>query len=62
MRRAVIIVLVAALGGCAGIRHGLGMYQKAADKGVTIGGSGHPGGGTAPPNSVLAEGDRKSVV
>ena len=56
MRRAVIIVLVAALAGCSGLRHGLGAYQKAADKGVTIGDSGRPGG-TTPPNSVVENGD-----
>jgi uncharacterized protein YceK len=61
MRRVVIIVLVAALGGCAGVRHGLGAYQKAADKGVTIGDSGKPGG-TAPPNSAAENGDSGAVT
>ncbi len=51
MRRAVIIVLVVALAGCTSVRKGLGAYQKAADKGVTIGDSGRPGG-EAPPNSA----------
>lgn len=56
MRRAVIILLVAALGGCSNLRHGFGAYQKAADNGVTIGDSGRPGG-TTPPNSVVENGD-----
>lgn len=51
MRLAVIIVLVVSLAGCATVRKGLGAYQKEADKGVTIGDSGRPGG-TAPPNSA----------
>ncbi|QYE36538.1 MULTISPECIES: hypothetical protein [Sphingosinicellaceae] len=51
MRRAVIIVLVVALAGCTTVRKGLGAYQKEADKGVTLGDSGRPGG-TAPPNSA----------
>jgi uncharacterized protein YceK len=51
MRRAVIIVLVVSLAGCTSVRKGLGAYQKAADKGVTIGDSGRPGG-ESPPNSA----------
>ena len=39
MRTLVLVVLLAtALAGCANVRKGLGEYQKAADKGVTIGG------------------------
>jgi hypothetical protein len=57
MRRAVIIMLIATLGGCSTVRNGLGAYKKAADKGVTIGDSGHPGGGTAPPNSLAENGE-----
>lgn len=50
MRAVVIIALALAASGCAGIRQTAGLYQKAADKGVTIGG-GNPAEGTAPPGS-----------
>nr|WP_295661554.1 hypothetical protein [Polymorphobacter sp.] len=59
MRRAVIIVLVVALAGCTSVRKGLGAYQKAADKGVTIGDSGRPGG-EAPANTVAENADTTS--
>lgn len=54
MRAVMIIALVLATSGCAGIRQTLGLYQKTADKGVTIGGS-TAGGGTAPPGSAGSE-------
>ena len=39
MRTLVLAVMIAAtLAGCASVRKGLGEYQKAADKGVNIGG------------------------
>ncbi|QXQ06097.1 hypothetical protein KX816_18225 [Sphingosinicellaceae bacterium] len=34
----VAVLLAATLAGCASVRKGLGEYQKAADKGVNIGG------------------------
>ena len=34
MRSALILMLVAALGGCATVRKSLGEYQKIADKGI----------------------------
>ena len=45
LKIALTVVLAAALAGCASVRRGLGEYQKAADKGVNIGGP--PGGGPA---------------
>ena len=39
MRTIVLTVMIAAtLAGCASVRKGLGEYQKAADKGINIGG------------------------
>jgi len=50
MRNALLILtLAAALAGCASIRKGLGEYQRAADKGVTIGGGPDAGDRAAPP-------------
>lgn len=60
MRRAVIIVLVVALAGCTSVRKGFGAYQKAADKGVTVGDSGRPGG-EAPPNTVAENADTSNA-
>ena len=34
MRIVAALLLLAALGGCASVRKGLGEYQKAADKGI----------------------------
>ena len=55
MRTVVVMALILTVGGCAGIRQTLGLYQKTADKGVTIGGSGSPAEGTAPPGSAGSE-------
>lgn len=39
MRTLVLTVMIAAtLAGCASVRKGLGEYQKAADKGINLGG------------------------
>ena len=39
MRPALTLLLLAAtLGGCATVRQGLGAFQRAADKGINIGG------------------------
>ena len=53
MRAVVIVALVLATSGCAGVRQTLGLYQKAADKGVTIGGG--PAEGNAPSGSAGSE-------
>ncbi len=42
---ALTVLLTVALAGCANVRKGLGEYQKAADKGVNIGGPPVDGGG-----------------
>ncbi len=47
MRIVPLLLIVAALGGCASVRKGLGEYQKAADKG--IGFNVAPDGPAAPP-------------
>ncbi len=56
MRRAVIIMLFAALAGCTTVRKTLGTYKDSADKGVTVGDRGRRGG-TTPPNSVAENTD-----
>jgi predicted small secreted protein len=57
MRRiALAVLLTAALAGCATVRKGLGEYQKAADKGVNIGGPPVDGGGDVASTYVGARG------
>ena len=45
MRLLLVVLIATALAGCASVRRGLGEYQKAADRGVTIGGPPADGGG-----------------
>ena len=52
-RAVVVAALVVAIGGCTSIRQGLGLYQRTADKGVTLGGK--PQEGFAPPGSSGSE-------
>ena len=61
MRRILLAVLLtAALAGCASVRKGLGEYQKAADKGVSIGGPPVDGGGDTASGFVGARGSSGS--
>lgn len=54
MRAVLILSLVVTVGGCSSARQALGLYQKTADKGVTLGG-GKPQQGFAPPGSAASD-------
>lgn len=54
MRAVLILSLILAVGGCSSARQALGLYQKTADKGVTVG-SGRAEDGVAPPGSASGE-------